>query len=213
MKKRKGIYQAYDPRGNAMADERWQAWPAENGCRRLDSEITRIAPFPDPRIESLTVQLDECLGWRSLAVYTRSGAREAGARFPPGMAHLCWRDATGVEEQAFSWRSESEIDYNSPLFNMVTIWRSALVAGESREVDAIHLDAVTLRPRRIRLKYSHIGAETRATRFGTRQLDHYELAFGGSGSSHLWCDCDGVIYDFISSDGSGFRLMAVNQPV
>jgi hypothetical protein len=213
MRKRKGIYQAIDPRGNVTADERWQAWLGQDGCRQLDSEITRIAPFPEPRIESLTVQLDEWLRWRSLAIYTRSGAREAGASFPNGEVRLCWRDDAGAGEQAFSWQADCEIDYNSPLFNMVTIWRCALVAGESRSVDAIQLDAETFRPRRARHTYFHQGTEQCATRFGALQLDHYEVASSGAGSSHFWCDSDGVIYDFISVDGSGFRLIAANSPV
>jgi len=62
---------------------------------------------------------------------------------------------------------------------------------------------------------ARLGGELRDTRFGRVALDCYELrpADGGAPTGRWWCDRDGVIYEYLAADGSGFRLAAVNLPV
>ncbi|MCS7061391.1 MAG: hypothetical protein RMN25_09525, partial [Anaerolineae bacterium] len=62
MKRRKGIYQSFDASGAIVSDERWQLYlpdyPAADGALwQIEAEITRIDPFPEPRVESLSAQL------------------------------------------------------------------------------------------------------------------------------------------------------------
>ncbi len=116
-----------------------------------------------------------------------------------------------VNERKVAWNDELELDWNSPLFNMVTIWRSKLSAGQSRAFDAWWLHPVTFEPKLMRQIYTNTGREMHQTQLGAQALWHYTLDFGGTGASvsHLWCDDDSVVFDFQSPEG-GYRLMATD---
>ena len=227
MRKRKGIYQAYDPSGIVTADERWQLLLPDSALDsasqdaspdacvwQIESEVTRIAPFADPRIESFSGRLaDSGAGpeWQALAVYTRDNAREAGARFEEGAAQFCWRHQRQTWQREFIWRNDCEIGYNSALFSTVAIWRSRLRPGETRVFDAVQLDHTTFEPHLVQWSCSHRGFDSRDTRFGRLCLAGYEMGPAGAGpGSQFWCDGDGIVYDYAAPDGSGFRLVAVN---
>jgi hypothetical protein len=213
---RKGIYQAFEADGQVSADERWRALALVDGGVRIDAEITRIAPFEEPRQESLTLELGPHLALHRLSIHAHDGQRESRIDLSPDQtrADVCWREGEHSHTREFAWNPDCEIDYNSPLFNTVTLWRSRLTAGESRDFQALYLHPVTFEPVWMRQVYSYIGTETHATRFGALMLAHYQMDFGGEGRyfSHFWCDEGGVVFDFKASGGSGFQLVAVNFP-
>ncbi len=233
MRKRKGVYQAFDAAGNVMSDERWQmSLPddpsAGNGVWQIESEVTRIAPFPHPRIESLAAQLVGArpgpdgsldfgpIAWQTFSIHTRDGTIEAGVGFEidqagEGCARFCWRRHRQHWQRHYVWKTDCEIGYNSALFRAAAMWRRGLRPGESRIITMIDIDAVTLEPQVAQQIWSHRGFETLDTPFGCLSLAHYE--FGPAGTvarGRLWCDEDGVVYDYATADGSGFRLAAIN---
>ena len=225
MRKRKGVYQALDAAGNVISDERWQMWlpdgaSAGNGLWQIESEVTRIAPFPHPRIESLAAQLvsvgDGPIAWHALSIHTRDGAIEAGVRFEKDAAgqdcaRFCWRRHQQSWQRQCVWRADCEIGYNSALFGAAAVWRSRLRPGESRIITMIDIDAVTLEPLPAQQRWSHRGFEALDTPLGRLSLARYEFGPAGAATpGRLWCDEDGVVYAYTAADGSGFRLAAVN---
>ncbi len=233
MRKRKGIYQALDAAGNVISDERWQmALPdapgASNAIWQIEAEVTRIPPFPYPRIESLAAQLVgarpgpdgslECgpIAWQTFSIHTRDGAMEAGVGFEidqagQGCARFCWRRHKQHWQRQYVWRTDCEIGYNSALFRTAAVWRGRLRPGESQLITMIDTDAVTFEPQVTQQIWSHRGFETLDTPFGRLSLAHYEFSLVGTVMrGRLWCDQDGVVYDYAAADGSRFRLAAIN---
>ena len=212
---RKGVYQALDANGNVTADERWRLASTRDGGMRIDMETVRIAPFAEPRTESATLELGPQLEWRRLAIHALGDRRESRVDFTTEYAELCWRYDETSRTREYSWTSDCEIDYNSALFNMLTVRRLSLKSGEIRALNVIVLDSVTFEPRWVRQVYGHMGMDERPTRFGVLRLDHFKMDFGGDGVNmcHFWSDQAGVVFDYETSTGSGFRLAGVNFPI
>ncbi len=209
---RKGIYQDFDARGNVLTDERWQAKTLPDGSIYVENETVRVAPFDEPRSDSVTMVFDRHLHLIEFTIHGLFGQRESRICVlgeDRAEATLCWRHRGDVHERRIAWREDFEIDFASPLFNMVTVWRSKLQAGQSRSFDAWLLDPVSFEPSLMRQTYTNTGRQTRDTRFGPRELWRYELDFGGQSRSTFWCDDDGVLFDFESPSG-GFRLVAAD---
>ncbi len=208
---RKGIYQAFDAAGNVTADERWQAIRVSQGIQ-IDNETVRIHPFGEPRSDAMTIQLDAQLRLLAFSIHGLFGMRESRicvlgeAR---DRATICWRHRAQVQERSVHWQDDIEILWNTPLCHMVVIWHSRLSVGQARTFDAFVLDAITFRPTEVRLTYRRQSDERHRTRFGEKQLQHYQIV-NGQLSGQLWCDEDGVIYEYIAADGSGYALTAVN---
>src|SRR5690242_20434815 len=153
---RKGVYQAFDADGNVTADERWRFMTTLDGGIRVDTETVRIAPFPEPRDESLTFDIGNRLELRRLAIRALGGRREGRVDIAGGHANCCWRTEDVSRTREFAWTNDCEIDYNSPLFNTVTLWRSQLIPGQSRTFEVVFLDSVTFEPEWVRQIYSYI---------------------------------------------------------
>lgn len=225
MRKRKGIYQGIDPAGNVTSDERWQILlpddpAADDGVWQIESEVTRIAPFPRPRIESMAAQLVGAragqIEWQTFSIHTRDGALEAGARFetdPAGVhcARFCWRRERHSGQREYVWKTDCEISYNSALLGTAAVWRSRLQPGESQIITMIDIDAVTLEPQPAQHLWSHCGFEALDTPLGCLSLARYEFGpIRAAARGRLWCDEDGVVCVYTAPDGSIFRLAAVN---
>lgn len=212
---RKGIYQAFDERGHVSADERWQVTTLLDGALQFDNETVRVAPFDEPRSDSVTLTLEPDLRLRELSIHGLRGTRESRICLNQdrSQASVCWRFKGEVKEKQIAWREDIEIDYFSPLFNMATILRLQLQPGQSKAFDCLYLDPVTFQPTWMKQIYSHQGRAQRQTRFGNDLLWHYSMDFGGDGQhiSQFWCDDDGVLIDFqFGKNGGGFQLTAKN---
>jgi hypothetical protein len=209
---RKGIYQAIDPKGNVIADERWQVIALTDGAIQIDNETVRVAPFDEPRSDSVTLTLEPDLRLRELSIHGLFGKRESRVCISSDRtkASACWRHVGEVKEKWLPWREDIELDYFSPLFNMATVWRSKLQPNQSRKFDCVLIDAVNFKPEMMQQVYTNLGKESHSTRFGSEMLWHYTLGFGGQAENftHFWCDDDGVLLDFVSSSGYKFVLTA-----
>lgn len=212
---RKGIYQTFDASGHVIADERWQVITLPDGSVQIDNETVRVAPFTEPRSDSLTMLLDPHLRLIEWNIHGLFGTRESRICVlgeNRDKATICWRHKADIHEKSVAWRDDIEIDWLTPLCNMVTVWRSELQPGQSRAFDAFLLDEVTFKPTAMKQVYLRLTDERHPTRFGEMSLHHYQMDFGGQAQrfTHFWCDDDGVLYDFVAADGFGFKLTAVN---
>lgn len=211
---RKGIYLAFDARGNVIADERWQVITLTDGAIQFDNETVRVAPFDEPRSDSATLTLEPDLRLREIAIHGLRGTRESRVCLNAArdQATLCWRFKGDVREKQLAWREDIELDFFSPLFNMATVLRLKLQPGQSHRFDCAYINAVDFKPSMMVQVYSNLGQERHQTRFGEELLWHYRMDFGGDGQhiSHFWCDDDGVLLDLKFADGGGFQLSAKN---
>ncbi len=215
--KRKGIYQAFAPSGDVIADERWQAIYLPDGAVQIDNETVRVAPFDEPRSDSMTILLDSQLRLIEFTIHGLFGTRESRICVlgeHRDQATICWRHKAEIHEKRVAWREDIEIGWTTPLCIMVGIWHSRLQPGEARTCDAFLLDAVTFKPTAVRQTYRRWPDASHVTRFGEVPLQHYEITTERDGQTNhvaqFWCDSDGVIYDFIAADHSRFQLTAMN---
>jgi hypothetical protein len=212
---RKGIFQEIDPNGNVVSDERWQALTLPDGNLYIENETVRVAPFDEPRSDSMTVLLDNNLRLIEFSIHGLFAKRESRICIlgdERKEATICWRREGDVREKRIAWRDDYEIDWNTPLLNMLTVWRSKLSAGQSRTFDCWFLGAVSFEPSRMKQVYANLGKESHTTNFGELALWHYTLDFGADGThiSHLWFDDEGVLFDFAASGGGRFVLRATD---
>lgn len=216
---RKGIYQTFDPSGSVIADERWQAITLADGSIQVDNETVRVAPFDEPRSDSMTISLDPRLRLIELTIHGLFGTRESRICVlgeQRDRATICWRHKAEIHEKHIVWHEDLEIDWLTPLCRMVTIWRSRLQPGQSRTCETYRLDPVSFKPTAQRLTYVRLADEPHPTRFGDMVLHHYRVESDDPlrrelrRESEFWCDDDGVIYDFVAADGVRFELTAVN---
>ncbi len=209
---RKGIFQEYGENGTVLSDERWQMRALADGTLFLENETVRLAPFDEPRSDSLTIMLDpqgRLLEWSIHGLFGQRESRICVIGAARKEATVCWRHLGDVHEKRLAWNDADELDWNTPLCNMLTVRRLGLGAGQSRAFDCWYLDPVTFAPSRMRQIYANHGREPHETRLGTLPLWHYTMDFGATGASisQLWFDDDGVCHDFRTRFG-GFRLVA-----
>jgi hypothetical protein len=208
---RKGIYQAFAPDGAVLSDERWQAVRLPDGSIHVENETVRVAPFDEPRSDSVTYVLDATLRLLDFSIHGLYGARESRVCVlgeARDTATVCWRHKGHVREQRMSFDERIELDWQSPLFSMITVWRSALAAGESRAFDCWALDPVSFEPAIRAYRLSNEGLESIDTRFGALRLWRYMLDTGATSAGRVfWCDDDGVVH-LLKGDSGGFILTA-----
>lgn len=212
---RKGITQHFSADGFVQGDERWQMARFANGVAQLDAEVTRIAPFPEPRQESfsLTAPAFRAVGppgalFRALV----PGQREARVSVEDNhRAQFCWRHGQQTQHAEQAWGDEAALDYASTLFKTALVLGSALAPGQTRAYALARLDALTFEPHFEPGILARLDDEEHETRFGSRALRHYTL-FSAPHTHHFWCDADGVVFDFVAGDGTRQVLTAVNFP-
>lgn len=209
---RKGIYQAFDVHGDVIADERWRVQPMLDGDIRIDMDVARIAPFREPRMETISLQLSSSLDVQQLSIHGLAGRRESRVEVSAGRANVCWRLRDISQTREFAWAEDCEIGYNSALFTMVSLWRSWDIEYSMAERRVLKLDEVSFAPFWTRLQFVNLGSELHETRFGPMKLAHYRLNEGQEDGrfSHFWCDETGVVFELNACDGSAYQLVAVN---
>jgi hypothetical protein len=207
---RKGIYQAFTANGFVDADELWQFVKLSDGSIQIDNETTRIKPFAEPRSDSITVILGPDLKLQLFTAHGLLGHRESRINWVDNIAYTCWQFKFETHRRELAWRDDMEINYRSPLLNMVTVWRSQLQSGQSRTFDVLHLDDVSFKPTWTKQTYTRLEDEVRDTEFGRQTLTHYRINFENKTISDFWCDTEGVLFHLHSQNGSGFKLTAVN---
>ncbi len=195
----KGIYQHFDANGNVIADERWQAVPRADGSTQLDNETTRVAPFDEPRSDSMGLTLDAHWQLVKFSVHGLFGQRECLVRpdpESPKQAIICWRYKDEINEQRLPWDETTWLSWNTPLLVMPLVWRLNLQPGESRDLTVYALDAVTFRPMRTTRRYQRLEDTTHLTRFGAKLLAHYmQRDETGAPCAEFWCDEEGFVFE------------------
>lgn len=211
---RKGIYQTLDAQNNVIADERWQWMPTTDGGWRVDTETVWISPAPEPRSESISIELDAQYALRRLSIYALRERRECQMRVNNGRIDTCWRMDEVSHNRDFSWADDCEIDYNSALFSAIALKRQALSGNRSRAIRNLQVDALTFEPVWARRRCDYAGEELRQTRFGALRLKRFAVRDADSDImlSEAWCDADGVVYEHKMVAGGSFILVAVNLP-
>lgn len=213
---RKGISQTFSADGALMADERWQILRFVNGAVQLDGEVTRLAPFMEPRMESLGLTLTGQIarsGLTSVVVQESRGRREGRVNVVDGRAYFCWRQGQETSRTERTWPDEAEVIYTSALFATALVWRSSLALGQARAFGCAWLDVVSFQPSFGDGVLTRLEDEERATRFGVMRLRHYALTQTSrdpSCQTEWWCDADGIVFDAMASDGTRTTLTAVN---
>ncbi len=217
---RKGIYQAFSTNGDVTADERWRLISTLDKGVRIDTDAVRISPFAEPRDESFNLELNPHFEHRRSMVLALNRSREVRMDFHPGSAAICWRIGETSRTLNYAWTSDCEIGYNSPLFITVVLWRHPLKTGQSALLRVAQLDAISLEPTWVKLVITNVAIEQHKTRFGLMELTRYKLETEDRCIDHCWCDQDGIVFDYWSSDPTdnasclhgGFTLVAVNFP-
>ncbi len=210
-RKRKGIYQHLDAAGNVIADERWQMIFDDDGTlKQIDNETARVAPFDEPRGDSLMLLLDAARRIVELSIYGLYGARVCRVCVvgeERRQATLCWQHRGEVHERHVAWREDIELDWDTPLLKTATIHRAQLEIGQSCERAMWQLAPVDFRPTLRALELRRLRDVRRLTRFGEMTLAHYQF-----NDAELWCDADGVIYEYRSPERT-YVLTATNLPL
>jgi hypothetical protein len=208
---RKGVYQAFARDGAVLSDERWQAVRLPDGSIHVENETARVAPFDEPRSDSVTYMLDEKLRLLDFSIHALYGARESRVCVlgeARDAATICWRHKGDVREQHVAFDEHVELDWQSPLFSMIIVWRSGLAEGESRAFGCWVLDAVSFEPARRGYRLRNAGQESIDTRFGALRLWRYTLDTDVASDKRVfWCDDDGVVY-LLNSASGGYVLTA-----
>lgn len=198
MKPLKGIYQHLTSDGRVVADERWQAVPLRAGGVRLDNETVRVAPFDEPRGDSLGISLDADLQLVELTIHGLFARREVRIRpseDQPDTLVVCWRFKGEVNEMTLPGGPDVWFDWSTPLLTMVALWRLKLEVNQSHALHVYALDAVSFRPQATTRTVHRLADETRDTRFGARTLAHYQAHDEDRALVEVWCDADGLIYE------------------
>ncbi|MFN3704503.1 MAG: hypothetical protein ACK4WM_00680 [Thermoflexales bacterium] len=210
-RKRKGIYQHLDAAGNVIADERWQIIFTDDGSLiQLDDELVRVAPFAEPRGDSLSLLLNAERQIEELSIHGLHGARVCRVSFPDAdrrSAVICWQHRMEVHEKSLAWGEDVELDWDSPLLKMVIVYRAHLEVGQSCQRRVWQLDALDFSPTLHTMELRRLANTQRTLGTDTVTLAHYQL-----GDAELWCDADGVIHE-LRSPMRVYRLTATNLPL
>ncbi|MCS6773528.1 MAG: hypothetical protein NZ693_05365 [Thermoflexales bacterium] len=198
MKPLKGIYQHFSPDGMVTADERWQAVPLRAGGVQVDNETVRVAPFDEPRSDSMTVVLDARLQLVELTIHGLFARREARIRpseDQPDKLIVCWRFRGEVNELVLPSGESTWFDWNTPLLTMVALWRLKLGVNQFYQLRIYALDAVTFQPQALTRTFHRLADEARETRFGAQTLAHYQAQDENGARTDIWCNADGLIFE------------------
>lgn len=189
-----GVYEIFAEDGRTViGTESWKLHATAHGISGK-SLIQLSAPAPQTR--HMRFSLTHGWRWTDLSIRIEGGP-QLMLGFDGGKATGHFRGASGLRQIEEPWQPWYEIDYNSPLFNAITIARMGLATGESERLRVYYLDNDTLLPtwmEQIYTRAEHVPSPA----FPRQPLIHYILDFGATGEtlSHMWVDSQPVLWHF-----------------
>ncbi len=110
-------------------------------------------------------------------------------------------------EYALDSDSSREIVCASPVLGTVTLMRLGLQVGQSREVNAIVIDPLTLEPRALKQTWLCVGDEKIEIAAGKFSAWLYTIRTADTAvEDRLWADRQGVVLRYEAAQGEGTRL-------
>jgi hypothetical protein len=176
-----GTYALIDAEGRRFGTEAFRCAPGPMGWRYVSEIETQ-----DPTRHHETVDLVVDGGWRPVRMRVETGDHSLLLQREGGRL-IGHRDG-GELELAFP--DDRELDYLSPVFNVVTATRY----GRTVEFEVWFFDPVTIEPRPMRQRYEHRGeevVETTAGRFLATRWGYEALTTGYV--SDFWTAGDVVV--------------------
>lgn len=119
-----------------------------------------------------------------------------------------------AKESTIDFSNKHEVYFPSPLFNAVTLVRLNLQVGQSRDVDAVVINLLTLEPRPVKHTYACAAEEKTLVPAGNFSSWRYTVQTAREGTSspgapaenNFWADRHGIVLLYQSSSGDEARL-------
>lgn len=210
-----GIYQHYAD-GTAIGSETWQISQLGHGgiiiASRAEFQPGTAANW------NFTCELDRT--WSPLALtlrVERDGQVQTSTQQVEGERWIAQVESGGTSlthELPFS--KQHEIDFGSPLFNTVTLLRTRLQVGASRDLDVVFIPSDSLTPTADVQKYECLAEERGQSPAGAFPGFKYRMTHPqreGARVNEFWADRHGIIVDYRSRNGtlSEFKLARYRQ--
>ncbi len=179
-----GRYVVMDGSGKAVGSETFRCAAGPAGWRWF-SEIETSVPEPHREI----VDFVTTLSWRPVRLRVETGDHALVANVRDGRL-VGSRDGEPFD---LDFGAETEIDYLSPVFNAVTANR----LGETREIEVLYLEPVTIEPVHMRQRYERLEEDAVGTAVGTFDAVRWRYtALPSEWTRELWVAGDVVVrYD------------------
>lgn len=170
----------------------WERWALNGGEGEIvyRAQIETSEPFPHREaIEFVLSPTWQPLVLRLSAEQGRSEATYEG-RAVEGRWEIEIVDEKGVTtNHGFPYDTHTELDYLSPIFNIVTFHRLRLSPGRSRKIQVIYMDPVVFTPHWVNQRYTRLDDEPIHIQAGKYQARHYRYRNLDSGwESDMWTD-------------------------
>jgi hypothetical protein len=198
-----GRYAILDDDGSRRGSEEFRCAPGPMGWRSF-SNIRLEAEYPHDEIVDIAVDAS----WRPVRTRIETGS------------HSILLSAEGDHLEGFRdrepisipWGPETELDYASPAFNVVTANR----LRRSAEFDVVFLEPVTCEPVPERQRYELIGDEEVETAVGRFAATRWQFTALSSGyTAGMWIAGDVLVryeglyeLDYFESGASGPQVLA-----
>ncbi len=209
-----GMYTLH--RGNASTGtENWRLEKLAHGGLVFTSraELTR----PKPIKWNFTFEISQ--HWSPVRFSIRldadgkalaSDQRVQGAQWS---AHIETRQDK-AKDSAMDFSNKHEVYFPSPLFNAVTLVRLNLQVGQSRDVDAVVINLLTLEPRAVRQTYACAAEEKIQVPAGNFSAWHYTVQTAhedvsspsAPAENNFWADRHGIVLLYQSASGDEVKL-------
>ncbi len=199
-----GTYQ-WSVDGTQTGRETWQISQLGHGGIIVASR----AEFTTPNASNwnLTFELDRSWSPLSLTVHVATEGQALASRQhreeDRWLAEVESGGQTSTYEQPFS--SAHEVDFGSPLFNTVTLLRTRLPVGASRDLDVVFIPTDSLVPTADRQRYECLAEEKAQGPAGSYPGFKYRMTHPdreNARANEFWADRHGVIVDYQSRNGT-----------
>ncbi len=210
-----GSYQFSD-NGAQTGRETWQISQLGHGGIIISSrgEFTT----PNDTNWNLTFELDKSWSPLSLTIRTEQNGQVKSSTQRAENDRWVARIETGgdVLTNELPFSKQHEVDFGSPLFNTVTLLRTRLPVGQSRDLDVVFIPSDSLVPTPDKQRYECVAEEKAQSPAGTFPGFKYRMTHPereGSRVNDFWADHHGIIVDYHSQNGTliEFKLARYRQ--